>query len=54
MTNIFLFIPLFKQLTSNISTLDGSNDADSHKGVPFWLWLVFSGSNSWKTQILKA
>jgi len=35
----FLFIPLFKQLTGQtahlIFTLNGSNDADSHKGVPF-------------------
>jgi len=36
----FLFIPLFKQLTyrsdrSPHFTLNGSNDADSCKGVPF-------------------
>jgi len=36
----FLFIPLFKQLAyrsdrSPHFTLNGSNNADSHKGVPF-------------------
>jgi len=37
----FLFTPFIKQLTyrsdaCQIFMLDGSNDADSHKGVPFW------------------
>jgi len=39
--NFFLFIPLFLsnspigQTVHHIFTLNGSNDADSHKGVPF-------------------
>jgi len=28
------------QTAEHIFTLNGSNDADSRKGVPFWLWLI--------------
>ena len=41
----FLFIPFLSnsptgQTVHHIFTLNGSNDADSRKGVPFWLSLI--------------
>jgi len=42
---IFIYTPFLSnsptgQTAHHIITLDGSNDADSRKGVPFWLWLI--------------
>ena len=41
----FIYTPFLSnaptgQTAHHIFTLNGSNDADSRKGVPFWLWLI--------------
>jgi len=40
--SFFIYTPFFKQRTyaNHIFTLNGSNDADSRKGVFFWLRLI--------------
>jgi len=43
--SFFIYTPFLSnaptgQTAHHIFTLNGSNDADSRKGVPFWLWLI--------------
>jgi len=42
---IFIYTPFLRntptgQTARQIYTLNGSNDMDSRKDVPFWLWLI--------------